>query len=413
MILRARSIFPIDRSPIDNGALLIADGKIEWVGPWAQVERTGEEVSDLGEVVLMPGLVNAHCHLDYTNLAGKIPPPTDFVPWVQAMLAARGNFSAIDFHQSWKQGAEMLLNSGTTTVANIESMPHMLADSWNETPLRLISFIELTNVKSQRPAGEILEETSSLIDGLPRTSRKQVGLSPHALYSTTPDFCRKAAQFAVVNNLLLSTHFAESESEYKMFAEASGSMLDWLSGFRSMHDCGRLTPIQLANEYGLLNERMLAVHLNYLNAEDIETLVQTKAHVVHCPRSHDYFSHAPFRYNELKKAGVNICLGTDSLASSRRDSQSKLELNLWAEMRAFAKSFPGAAPLEIFRLVTVNAARALHKLDEIGVIKSGAFADVIAVNYSGKISEKLIAETLLHDSCLREVYISGELARSA
>jgi cytosine/adenosine deaminase-related metal-dependent hydrolase len=307
----------------------------------------------------------------------------------------------------------MLLNSGTTTVANIESMPHMLADSWNETPLRLISFIELTNVKSQRPAGEILEETSSLIDGLPRTSRKQVGLSPHALYSTTPDFCRKAAQFAAVNNLLLSTHFAESESEYKMFAEASGSMLDWLSGFRSMHDCGRLTPIQLANEYGLLNERMLAVHLNYLNAEDIETLVQTKAHVVHCPRSHDYFSHAPFRYNELKEAGVNICLGTDSLASSRRDSQSKLELNLWAEMRAFAKSFPGAAPLEIFRLVTVNAARALHKLDEIGVIKSGAFADVIAVNYSGKISEKLIAETLLHDSCLREVYISGELARSA
>jgi cytosine/adenosine deaminase-related metal-dependent hydrolase len=370
-------------------------------------------VTDLGEVALMPGLVNAHCHLDYTNLAGKIPPPTDFVPWAQAVLAARGNLSEIDFHQSWKQGAEMLLNSGTTTVANIESMPQILADFWNETPLRLISFIELTNVKSQRPAGEILKETSALIDALPRTPQKQIGLSPHALYSTTPDLCRKAAQFAALNNLLLSTHFAESESEYKLFTEASGSMFDWLRDFRSMHDCGRLTPIQLANEYGLLNERMLAIHLNYLNTADIETLTKTHAHAVHCPRSHNYFSHAPFQYSELKNAGVNICLGTDSLASSRPDAQSKLELNLWAEMRAFSKSFPGAAPLEIFRLTTANAARALHKMGEIGVIKPGAYADLIAVGYSGKISEKLIAETLLHESSVREVYISGELARSA
>src|SRR5437870_5609776 len=144
MILRARVVVPISRSPLEDGAVQTLGKHITWVGRWAELpaaERT--DVIDLGESVLLPGLVNAHCHLDYTNMVGKLAPPRRFTNWIQSLVALKATWTENDFATSWIRGSEMLLRTGTTTVADIESVPTLIPAAWEKSPLRVISFREL------------------------------------------------------------------------------------------------------------------------------------------------------------------------------------------------------------------------------------------------------------------------------
>jgi len=413
MILRARCILPIGETPIDNGALLIDSGQIKWIGPWRQCDTvdTGP-VTDLGEVALIPGLINAHCHLDYTNMAGQIPPPKYFPDWVKTILSFKAHWSFTEFAESWLKGARMLLESGVTTVADIESVPELLKEVWSSTPLRIISFLEMTGVKSQRPTQEILDETIEQIEALEKNERKETGFSPHSLYATTPDLVEQSAKIARERNWLLCTHLAESESEYRMFVEAGGPFYDWLKGQRNMDDCGKGSPIKMAHEYGLLGPDLLAVHVNYLATGDVDLLARTRTSVAHCPRSHDYFNHDAFSYDTLTKANVNVCLGTDSLASTRKANGKEPVLNLWNEMRLFGSKHAGVSPREIFELVTLNPAKAFGKSNSIGQLKTSAQADVTVMAYTGRVTSPLLYESLLYESSVREVFIAGELARS-
>jgi aminodeoxyfutalosine deaminase len=413
MILRARCILPMNDAPIDNGALVVKDGHIEWVGRWRTLELAEQhDVRDLGEVVLMPGLINAHSHLDYTSMAGKIPAPRHFPDWVKTMLSFKAHWSYSEFAESWLKGAHMLLESGTTTVADIESAPELLPQVWEATPLRVISFLEMTGVKTQRSPDEILSEALDQIEAAPKLPRKEAALSPHALYSTYPDLVRQTAAVSRERGFLVSTHLAESESEFQMFRDGCGPFHDWLKSQRRMDDCDGSSPVQLASRYGLLSDRLLAVHVNYLVSGDEDLLARSGSSVVHCPRSHEYFGHDPFPYERLRSAGVNICLGTDSLASAAKIGGKDPVLNLWDEMRTFSRAHPGVAPKEILAMATANAARALRKQAEIGELKVGAATDAIAVTHSGPVNETRLYEELLYTGVVREVFIAGEQVRA-
>src|SRR5438874_2028288 len=123
MILRARVVLPMSQPPIDDGAAVISGDRIRAVGRWSDLAATpAENIFDLGERVLLPGLVNAHCHLDYTDLAGQIAPPKSFADWIKALVALKAGWDYSDFAQSWLRGAKMLLRSGVTTVADIEAV---------------------------------------------------------------------------------------------------------------------------------------------------------------------------------------------------------------------------------------------------------------------------------------------------
>ena len=147
---------------------------------------------DLGDAVLLPGLVNAHCHLDYTQLRGLLAPPRSFPDWIKSILAAKAAWSDDDFARSWKDGAAQLLRHGTTTVANIETQTTALASLRSFTPLRLHSFLELTGVRLRRPPATLVDEAESLLSSLP-DHPGAVGLSPHAPYSTGPELLSEAA----------------------------------------------------------------------------------------------------------------------------------------------------------------------------------------------------------------------------
>src|SRR5439155_18866159 len=116
-----------------------------------------EKTIDLGEVLLMPGLVNAHCHLDYTNMAGEFPPPIVFIDWLKLITSTKAGSGFADYAQSWLDGADMLLSTGTTTVADIEAIPELLPEVWTSTPLRVISLLELIGITNRRPPKAVLQ----------------------------------------------------------------------------------------------------------------------------------------------------------------------------------------------------------------------------------------------------------------
>jgi cytosine/adenosine deaminase-related metal-dependent hydrolase len=389
-ILRARLIFPITSLPIENGGVLIFRNRVVAVGAWEDfpVELTSNgKIVDLGEVILLPGLVNAHCHLDYTSLAGLWPPPKKFTDWIPRMLAAKAEWSYSDYARSWLAGAKMLLQSGTTTVADIEAVPELLPDVWDSTPLRILSFLEMTGVRSKRDPHDIIGEAMEKISSL-NHSRSTAALSPHAPYSTSPELLRLSANTARDENLRLAVHVAESEQEFDMFTHARGEMFDWLKkNGRDNSDCGLGTPLQHLERNGLIGENLLAIHANYLEDADFDLLAKENVTVVHCPRSHQYFQHRAFPLEKLLRAKVNVCLGTDSLATVTKNGKEELELNLFQEMQILACTYPDLSPQTILKMATVNGARALNLTEKVGELSGGAFADLIAIPYSGEISE--------------------------
>ena len=189
-----------------------------------------------------------------------------------------------------------------------------------------------------------------------------------------------------------------------MFRDAAGPLYEFIKSLgRPMDDCGNETPLEdfldLIGGGGSPNRPRtievnrpypfwIVAHLNELTERDFDLLERSnsKFHVVHCPRSHNYFGHSPFAFDRLRSLGFNICLGTDSLASNE-------SLSLFAEMRAFQKEFPSISAEEILQMVTVNPARALRQENALGQIRPGFGADLIAVPCSGStdIFEQIIA----------------------
>ena len=395
LLLRARIVLPVSLPPIREGAVLVSGKRIAAVGRWSELSANRRcQTVDLGEAVLMPGLINAHCHLDYTDMAGQFAPPKVFADWLKLITEAKSGWSYSDYAQSWLNGAQMLVRTGTTSVADIEAVPQLLPEVWGDTPLRVFSFLEMIGIKGHRQPQAIVQETVDRIDAL-KGFRGRPGLSPHAPYSTVPELLRLSAQTARRRKWRVTTHLAESVMEFEMFAHGRGEMFDWLqrSG-RDMSDCGLGSPVQHLERCGALSERLLAAHANYLDKQDATILAKRKVHVVHCPRCHFYFHHDPFPLRRLARAGVNVCLGTDSLASVYKTRRESVELSLFEEMRALAKNEPSLSVRKIMQMATLNGARALGMSGQIGELSVGSFADLIALPFAGKIAD--IYDSVLH-----------------
>src|SRR5271169_4039422 len=121
-LLRARLVLPVSTPPIPDGAVLISGNRVRAVGRWRDLSRHIRRATlDLGDVILMPGLVNAHCHLDYTDMAGQLLPPKVFSDWLKLITVTKSGWNYSEFAQSWLHGSHMLVRTGTTTVADIEA----------------------------------------------------------------------------------------------------------------------------------------------------------------------------------------------------------------------------------------------------------------------------------------------------
>ncbi len=382
MIVRARVVVTMDGPPIDDGAVRVMNGRIAEAGKFSEVAPANDEILDLGECVLLPGLINAHCHLDYTCLRGKIPRQKSFTNWIRVINAEKAKLTAEDYVTSINAGFAEAQRFGTTTIANLTAFPELIAKI--NPPIRTWWFAELIDVREPERANEIVE---SATDSLKRT--ENWGLAPHAPFTASENLSRDCQEIALRENILLTTHLAESHEEMEMFRDASGPLYQFMKEIgREMTDCGYDTPLQSflrrlhfsqrdpSTSFGKMDVWIVA-HLNELSESDFDLLreIRHKFSIAHCPRSHAYFGHVAFQFERLQGLGFNVCLGTDSLASND-------DLSLFAEMRAFQKEFPKIPAERILEMVTINPARALRRENELGKVERGFLADMIALPFT-------------------------------
>src|SRR6516164_10870569 len=263
MIIRARTIVTMGGAPIQNGAVAVSGNRIVDVGRFDDIKthNAGNTV-DLGEQVLLPGLINAHCHLDYTSLRGKIPPQDSFTDWIRAINAEKSELSPKDYLASINDGFQQAKRFGTTAIANLTAFPELISQV--QPPIRTWWFAELIDIRSPERATELVD---SAIDALrssmacadmfapsKRSRSRRIAalqtppwaLAPHAMFTASKDLFRRCEEIARKNDILLTTHLAESREEMEMFRDASGSLYEFINGIgRPMDDCGKSTPLQL------------------------------------------------------------------------------------------------------------------------------------------------------------------------
>lgn len=334
--------------------------------------RPGEERIVLEDAVLSPGLINAHVHLDYSGLRGKLPSGS-FPAWLKEIIRLKAALRRTDLQASLEEGFARLAESGTTGVANIEAFPELLL--WAEQfPLRCWWFLELIDVRPHIWSAEATGAVLRFFDQPPGPLGK-LGLAPHAPYTVSPELYRLVREAARRFRLPVTTHLSESPEEWEMFYHGDGALLDLVRQAGRTAEKGReISPLQWLDRIGGLAPGMLLVHLNYLADADWALLARRDYSVVHCPKSHAFFSYAPFPLERMLSLGIRICLATDSLASN--DS-----LDLREEIRSARRKHPGIPAERWWEMVTAAPARALGYGGTLGEIRSGAWADLVAFRW--------------------------------
>jgi cytosine/adenosine deaminase-related metal-dependent hydrolase len=374
-IVRARTIVSMVGEPIDNGAIAIVGNEIAGVGRFDEVKAGhGGEVLDLGEQILLPGLINAHCHLDYTLLRGQISPQKSFTDWIRAINERKAGLSEEDYVASINAGLGEVQEFGTTTVLNLEAFPRLLPQI-SPPLLRIWWCAEMIDVRERVPVHEVSKNLHDWFEAHPEWLGG-FGLAPHAPFTASTQLFSAASEISRKRRVRITTHVAESREEMQMFRDAGGPLFDFLKGIgRPMDDCSGRTPLGALIQTQVLDERWIVAHLNELSADDFDLLARSnRFHVAHCPRSHTFFGHAPFELRQLRALGFNICLGTDSLASNS-------SLSLFSEMRELLREQPWISPREVLEMATVNAARAIGEGGMLGAIRPGFRADLIAIPF--------------------------------
>lgn len=382
MIHQASLLHTGDAPPVRDGWIRVAEGKVVEVGgpadlpgdlPAGALRRV--------EGVLLPGLVNLHCHLELTGLHEALDEGRPFPEWVGQLRARAAGFRPADYREAARAGVRQLVAGGCTTVLDVGNTGEALA-ALEESPLRAFACVEVLGLD---PAlADARYHAAADASGLAARAREvhagdagggnrfHPGVAPHAAYSMSPTLLRRVIDHQRARGLPVTIHAAESREEAELFATGTGPLADYCRAIYPDAPRHRgTTPVQWLEQEGLLPDGLILVHGNMLDAADMDILARRGATVVHCPSSHRFFGHPRFPYEELRARGINVGLGTDSLASG--DS-----LSMARQMRLFADTYPDVPPEEIVALATVNGARALG-LGNTGLLKPGWNAEFVVL----------------------------------
>jgi cytosine/adenosine deaminase-related metal-dependent hydrolase len=373
-LITAAWVAPITAPLIRDGGVVFAGERIVAVGPLAELKCAHPDaaVFDGGNAVLLPGLVNAHTHLELT-LEKRPPGPIEFVAWVKRLLTQLSDYgtSPSPFVQGVVEGSEQCRRFGVTTIADIGSWARAVRRVLSHVvQLRVFSFGEVRAMGQRRTLLD--ERLAAALEAPSASSLWSVGISPHAPYSMEPDGYRRCLSAAIERGLPLTTHLAETRDETDFVANHTGPLRDlwnWLGGWDEQIPRFAGGPIRFAKSLGLLDYSLASLaHVNYCDDDELTLLAHGKATVVYCPRTHAYFRHPPHRWREMLARGINVAVGTDSCASSP-------DLNLVDDLRLLHRIAPDVSAQVLWEMATVRGARAFTTNGAVGSLEVGALAD--------------------------------------
>jgi cytosine/adenosine deaminase-related metal-dependent hydrolase len=379
--LGAAWVVPIDQPPIRDGWVAIDDGYVRAVGQGNGVDAQAlGPLRPLGQVALLPGLVNAHTHLELSWLRNRVPPANVFTSWVKQLIVARGGRveRADDpaVLAAAATAAREALEAGTAAVGDISNSLASVR-VMAEAGLRGLVFHELLGFKEtsgaliERTAGQRVE-AAALGDG-----RVRVSIAPHAPYSVSPELFRAVRDAVSASpEPRTSIHVGESPEETELLAAGTGewaTMLRWIGAWRDDWVPPGTGPVEYLDSLGAIDAGTLVVHGVQLGDDSLARVRSRGATLVTCPRSNQWVGVGVPPIERFYRSGVAVAVGTDSLASVA-------DLNLFEELKAMRWLAPDVPAASFLESATLVGARALGLGDELGSLTPGKRAEIVQVD---------------------------------
>lgn len=370
MIVRAACVAPISSAPIRDACVETEGERIVRVGPRRAWPETAP-LEDLGDALLLPGLVNPHTHLELGAYHGRIA-PAPFWDWLPALVRLRRESGALPREQTAaEEWAWRSLRSGVTTVGDI-SRQNVAWRGLQRVPIRKVCFAELLAIADQPPRN--VNELRAAVESIEEDALLTAGISPHAPYSVPKSDIRDALELARRLNRPWTLHLGETREEVAFLAGDAARLplsLGALLGPAGITAPGQGVARFLA-DVSPFSWGGAVAHVNYLTDADVAALAAGEWSAVYCPRAHQFFGHEPHPFQRLIAAGARIAIGTDSPASND-------DVSIMAELRHI-RSLNGnrLSAEQLLRMATLDGAAALRLEDRIGSLSVGKLADICA-----------------------------------
>jgi len=359
-------------------------------------------VADLRPLVMMPGLINCHTHLEEGVLRSKVEECTSFTKWYARTAKYLAGSDIAKRINAVRLGCRESLFYGVTTIADTAATGASFL-VLREEKIRSYIFLHIKGLIPWQAQSEfeLVHSRMQLLEGV--FPMEQIGFSPESPYSASVELYRQAIKESKRRNTFFQTHLAESNEELEMFSSHTGPLFDYSQRIHAqdLHDHTR-GPMQFLIKNNLIPTRSLILHGNYLSGDEFGQLARRKASLVHCAQSHSFFGHKDFPVESVLNHGVNFCLGTESLASSAT-------LNLFDDMFTIKRKHPDLDSRYILKFATQNGAIALGLENRIGTLAPGMKADMIGLRLPGIVREEaLFDDIVLGDPQVEFVMINGE-----
>ncbi|MBN1516735.1 amidohydrolase family protein [Candidatus Sumerlaeota bacterium] len=350
---------------LENGVVEARDGVITDVRPRGVFEGC-ENLQEWPDCAILPGFINAHCHLEYSAMHGLLQPAA-FTDWLFQIVRLKSELSEETLRAALPGAIEQIIRSGTTTLVDNLSLD-ITQEALLQSGLDAYYLFELIESRPEDWPAQMAEEAlARRMRGYPLN---KAGFAPHAPYSIHVDLFRSAAERALEYRWPLSIHVSETLEENEFFLKGGGPFYELKRRFASLPSDWSVpgcSPLQHLDAHGLLDFKPLIVHANCPEPGDAVLLGRNGLSVVFCPGTHRYFNRAPWPMTAYRQAGVNVCIGTDSLASNE-------SLDLTRELQLTHELHPDLSSEELLAMITESPAAALNFPDK-GRIHSGCRAD--------------------------------------
>lgn len=425
-VYKAKWILPANGEVLEDKALVVEEGKIISIINESDVSSLlGDKDYQLfsyGNSVITPGFVNMHTHLQYTDV-GKVKirdskaiikkillslkklflvgyiPKEKFIGWQINVLKDYSCWSKKSKIQSFKNGLEMSITSGTTCVAQV-SKEKEFAEILNASPIKSYVFIELLSDEKQsnkKAFRKLRKQIRRFMER--RNNNTYFGLAPNSIYGVYSRFWEVLSKFSQKHNVLMQTSLGESIEEVEWLKKESSDIkkLYKFIDFTNMRpSIENTTPVEYLNKLNVLNNNLIAVHVNQLFDDELEELAQKGVSVVHCPRSNQQLHKKTVNvFKLLKFFPDKSAIATDSLASNK-------DLSLLNEVN-YIKKGKDIDTLKLLDMITINPAKMLRLDNLIGSLEPGKDADFLVF----KMDEGQTYNELFEKSHPDYVFVQG------
>jgi len=409
-------VLPISSAPLAEGAIAIDGDRIVSVGPEAALREQFPEaaIRQFSSSAIIPGLVNAHSHLELTAMRGFLEKEeADFFVWLKKLTVARlERMTEDDLYISAAWGACEAARAGVTCLADASDSALTSMRALKDTGLRGVVFQE-----SFGPDPRLVQENFEKLRGKVARLREletalvSCGISPHAPYTVCGPQLELIAGFANDERLPLMMHAAETEMEVAFLRQGCGPFADGLRNRGIEWQSPGVSTIEYLNDHGVLQTRPLLAHCIQVSDTDIDMIRETETRVAHCPKSNAKLGHGVAPFLKFLSKGIAVGLGSDSVASN--NTCDLLEEARFAVLMARASQNEAGkdawlrAP-QVLQSATVGGARVVGLQSQIGELREGLQADFAVVSLGGAHQQPMydVVESLVFTSSGRDVTLT-------